>query len=290
MKKITVLFILALALLLVACGGEAELGTEDNPIAMSFVPSGDTEDIVASGDQLAQMISERTGLVIESEIGTNFAAVREAMGAGQAHIGWLNTFNYVLANEQYNVDVGLSGAWLQHLRARSSSAPTAARIRGRSGRQGNVLVDPNPLRLHHPPDKLAAQGSTSRPPSPMRRSRHPSEWILRVQRDCDAGATFSDARSEVEEELPDVMEQVVVLTETAAIPNDSVSFIEEFPEEMRAEIEAALLDIASTEEGAAALEQLYSISGLQEADDSFYDEFARPTRWHRHRRARPVTQ
>ena len=69
------------------------------------------------------------------------------------------------------------------------------------------------------------------------------------------------------------MEQVVVLTETAAIPNDSVSFIEEFPEEMRAEIEAALLDIASTEEGAAALEQLYSISGLQEADDSFYDEF-----------------
>jgi phosphonate transport system substrate-binding protein len=64
-----------------------------------------------------------------------------------------------------------------------------------------------------------------------------------------------------------------VLAETTAIPNDSVAFIEEFPEETRAEIVAALLDIAATEEGAAALQQLYSISGLVEQDDSFYDAF-----------------
>ena len=35
----------------------------------------------------------------------------------------------------------------------------------------------------------------------------------------------------------------------------------------------ALLAYAETEEGTAALENLYSISGLQEADDSFYDQF-----------------
>ncbi len=72
------LFAAFLALVLVACnlGGEPELGTEENPIVMSFVPSGDTQDIIASGDQLAAMINERTGLVIESNVGTDFAAVR----------------------------------------------------------------------------------------------------------------------------------------------------------------------------------------------------------------------
>ena len=35
----------------------------------------------------------------------------------------------------------------------------------------------------------------------------------------------------------------------------------------------ALLEIAGTEEGEEALENLYSISGLQAADDSFYDAF-----------------
>jgi phosphonate transport system substrate-binding protein len=91
--------------------------------------------------------------------------------------------------------------------------------------------------------------------------------------ECDAGATYVDARSAVEEDFPDVTEQVLVLAETTDIPNDSVAFIEEFPEEMRQEIVSALLDIASTEEGQEALNTLYSIDNLQEADDSFYDEF-----------------
>ena len=281
MKKMlaAVLVLLSLALLLVACGGEAELGTADNPIVMSFVPSGDTEDIVASGDQLAQMIAERTGLTIDSEIGTNFAAVREAMGAGQAHIGWLNTFNYVLANEQYNVDVGLvterfgSSTYVGQIVVRADSGiETVADL------EGKVMcwVDPNSTSGYIIPRiELAAEGLDvdTAFANEIEAGTHPNVIISVYNGDCDAGATFSDARGDVEEDLPDVMEQVVVLTETTAIPNDSVSFIAEFPEETRAEIEAALLDIASTEDGAAALEMLYSISGLQEADDSFYDEF-----------------
>ena len=205
MKKITVLFILALALLLVACGGEAELGTEDNPIAMSFVPSGDTEDIVASGDQRAQMISERTGLVIESEIGTNFAAVREAMGAGQAHIGWLNTFNYVLANEQYNVDVGLvterfgSSTYLGQIVVRADSG-----IESVADLEGKVMcwVDPNSTSGYIIPRiELAAQGLDVETAfaNEIEAGTHPNVIISVYNGDCDAGATFSDARGDVEE-------------------------------------------------------------------------------------------
>jgi phosphonate transport system substrate-binding protein len=91
--------------------------------------------------------------------------------------------------------------------------------------------------------------------------------------DCDAGATFVDARSSVEEDLPDVNEKVVVLATTSDIPNDSVAFIAEFPEETRQQIVTALLAIAASEEGQAALNTLYSIDNLQAADDSFYDAF-----------------
>lgn len=281
MKKIAVvlLVLLAISALLVACGGEADLGTEENPIVMSFVPSGDTEEIVASGDQLAQMITERTDLVVDANVGTDFAAVREAMGAEQAHIGWLNTFNYVLANEQYNVDVGLvterfgSSTYIGQIIVRADSG-----IETLQDLNGKVMcwVDPNSTSGYIIPRiMLAAEGVDPETAfaNEIEAGSHPNVVISVYNGDCDAGATFSDARSNVEEDFPDVMEQVVVLAETTAIPNDSVAFIEEFPEETRAEVVSALLDIAGTEEGAAALEQLYSISGLVEADDSFYDEF-----------------
>jgi basic membrane protein A len=87
---------------------EEAAGDSDVTIVMSFVPSGDTEEIVASGDELAMMVAERTGYNVESNVATSFAAVIEAMGAGNAQVGWLNTFGYILANEKYGVDVALA--------------------------------------------------------------------------------------------------------------------------------------------------------------------------------------
>jgi phosphonate transport system substrate-binding protein len=91
--------------------------------------------------------------------------------------------------------------------------------------------------------------------------------------DCDVGVSYADARSSIEEDFPDVKEVVVVLATTSDIPNDSVSFAKDFDPELRQQIVDALLEIAGTEEGQVALENLYSIAGLVPADDSFYDVF-----------------
>ena len=45
------------------------------------------------------------------------------------------------------------------------------------------------------------------------------------------------------------------------------------PADTREKLVNALLEIAASEEGQAALESLYSIAGLEAADDSFYDGF-----------------
>jgi phosphonate transport system substrate-binding protein len=275
---LTLLSVVALGV--AACGGgEAELGTEENPIVMSFVPSGDTQEIIASGDELAAMISERTGLVIEANVGTDFAAVREAMCAEQAHIGWLNTFNYVLANEVCGVDVALvterfgSTTYTGQFNIHADSD-----IESLEDLEGKTVcwVDPNStsgyiiprimLRANgiNPEDAFAQQ---------IEAGSHNNVVTQVYNQECDVGTTYADARSSVEEELPDVKEQVQVLATTTDIPNDNVAFIEEFPEEQRQEIENALLEIAGTEEGQEALNELYSIAGLQEADNSFYDAF-----------------
>ena len=56
-KKFWLTVIGLAAVVALALGGcSPKLGTDKNPIVMSFVPSGDTEEIIASGETLAEMI------------------------------------------------------------------------------------------------------------------------------------------------------------------------------------------------------------------------------------------
>ncbi|MCL4805342.1 MAG: phosphate/phosphite/phosphonate ABC transporter substrate-binding protein [Anaerolineae bacterium] len=280
-RRFVLLFVIVsvLALALAACGGEPALGTAENPIVMSFVPSGDTQDIIASGDTLAKMVSERTGLTVNANVGTDFSSVREAMCAGQAQIGWLNTFNYVLANEQCGVDAAMATS-----RFGSSTYAGQIIVRADSGittledLKGKVMcwVDPASTSGYIIPRiMLAANGVNPDTDfsQTIEAGSHNNVVTQVYNGDCDAGATFSDARTGIEEEFPDVLDKVVVLATTSDIPNDSVSFIKDFPPEMRTKIVTALLDISASPEGQEALNTLYNIESLVESNDAFYDVF-----------------
>ena len=102
---------------------------------------------------------------------------------------------------------------------------------------------------------------------------HPNAVTAVYNGDCDVSVSYVDARDSVEDDLPDVKEKVVVLATTRDIPNDSVSFTKDFPEDLRTQIVAALLAYSATEEGKEVLNTLYNINSLQESDDSFYDGF-----------------
>jgi phosphonate transport system substrate-binding protein len=267
-----------MAVLLAGCG-EPELGTADNPIVMAFVPSLDSQEVLASGEAIAKMLEEETGLVVKPNVGTDFAAVREAMGAGQAHIGWLNTFNYVLASEKYDVEVGLvtqrygSTSYFGQINVGADTGITTI-----EDLKGKVFcwVDPNSTSGYIIP-RIFLQANGIDPDADfvqtVEAGSHDQVIVAVYNGDCDAGASFVDARDNVEDDFPDVKEKVLVLAETAEIPNDSVSFIKDFPAEMRQKIIDALLAYAQTDEGKEALNTLYDIEGLQAADDTFYDGF-----------------
>ena len=69
------------------------------------------------------------------------------------------------------------------------------------------------------------------------------------------------------------MQKVRILAVSAAIPNDTLSFGPEFPADIRAKIEEALLAFAKTEAWGTSIgsADFYGWSGIEPATDAEYD-------------------
>lgn len=82
-----------------------------------------------------------------------------------------------------------------------------------------------------------------------------------------------DARANIRETAPDVIEQVKVLRLSAPIPNDTLSFGPDFPEDLRTQIVDALIAFSKTEGWASSIgsEDFYGWSSIAPVEDSLYD-------------------
>ncbi|HIQ00695.1 MAG TPA: phosphate/phosphite/phosphonate ABC transporter substrate-binding protein [Anaerolineales bacterium] len=260
---------------------EPELGSEENPIIWAFVPSGEMERVAAGAQAVADLLHEETGLYFETTVATEYAGVIEAMCSDppEAHMGSLATFAYVLA-----ADRGCAEAELVAVRYGSPTYNGQIIVRTDSGitsiadLAGKTFCRPDPLSTSGwiiPMLTMRAAGIN--PETDLAEvvdsGAHDAVVAAVYNGECDAGATYVDARSRIEEDYPDVMEQVVVIEITADIPNDGVQYVPSFPRELRDQINAALLKIAQTEEGQEALDVAYQWAGLELHDDSFYDPF-----------------
>jgi phosphonate transport system substrate-binding protein len=82
-----------------------------------------------------------------------------------------------------------------------------------------------------------------------------------------------DARANVRDTAPDVIDKVRILRLSAPIPNDTLSFGPDFPPEVREQIINALIEFSGTDAWATSIgsEDFYGWSGLQIVDNSAYD-------------------
>ncbi len=76
-------------------------------VQMLFVPSVEQGTLVRRGDELARFIRADSGLTLRSQVPTSYAAVIQALGAGQADVAWIPAFAYVLANARYGAEARL---------------------------------------------------------------------------------------------------------------------------------------------------------------------------------------
>ena len=82
-----------------------------------------------------------------------------------------------------------------------------------------------------------------------------------------------DARINIRTEAPDVIQKVRILTISPPIPNDTLSFGPDFPEDLRAQIEQALIDFSTTDAWADSIgnNDFYGWTGIEPATDAEYD-------------------
>jgi len=82
-----------------------------------------------------------------------------------------------------------------------------------------------------------------------------------------------DARANIREGAPDVIQKVRILFISGDIPNDTMSFSPEFPADLRKKIGDALLAFAETEAWGESIgnQDFYDWSGISPATDAEYD-------------------
>lgn len=216
-------------------------GSEDDPLVVMLIPSENAEAVQTGATGIFDIVAEKTGIYMESIVATDYSAAIEAICNGEADIVALNTFGYILANQRECADVGLvsvrNGApfYQGQIVTRADSG-----IESYADLAGKTFCRPDALSTSGwivPSIALAANGiDIENDIELIDVGSHDAVITSVYNGDCDAGATFADARTRVQDELADVMEQVVVIELSAPIPNDTISFATEFDEEMRANL------------------------------------------------------
>jgi len=271
------------------------LGTPENPLIMALAPSATTQELIASGEAIAAQLSAVTGYTIITTVPTSYSALVEAMGAGNAHIGWLPPFAYVVAHGKGYADVALitirfgsdhyGAQFIAHVdsgftsyfdaatNANTADAPTAL---AQFADKKPCWTDPLSSSGYVIPSGYLAASDINLKAAAFIQGHPQVVRAVYARGICDFGATYIDARtsSALQADLPDVMDKVVVIWRTdPIIPNDNVSYATNVPDDVRAALTAAFLQVTQTEEGKAAIKSIYNIEELAERDDTFYDEF-----------------
>jgi phosphonate transport system substrate-binding protein len=282
MRKNRLFIFLALGVLLIsalalgACAREADLGTEENPQIWVFVPSGEFDRVTAGGESMADLIFEETGLVVDIFVATDNTSAIEAMCSDppKAHIGSLNTFSYIQA-----ADRGCAEAGLVAVRFGSPTYNGQIYVRADSGYDdiselnGVTFCRDDAFSTSSwiiPSIELAAVGVEV---TPKDAGSHDAAVAGVYEGECEAGASYVDARTRIEEEHPDVMEVIKVIFQTTDIPNDGVQYVPSLSDELKTQLNDAFLAFAATEEGLEAMDTAYQWAGLEAHGDSFYDPF-----------------
>jgi len=267
------------SLVLSACG-PAKVGTEENPILWVFVPSREGEEVTTAAEGVADLLHEKTGLYFKTFVATDYTAAIEALCSdpAKAHMGSLATFALITAADRKCATPALVAS------RRGSLTYTGQIIAGAdtgisslADIKGKTFCATEPTSTSGwiiPSVMLRAAGLNLDTDLTVTYAGGHDAAVLGVYNgDCEAGASFVDARTLIEGDHPDVMEKVSVVEVSIDIPNDGVQFVNSFDAELKGQIVAALLEIASTEDGAATLNAAYQWDGLEAHGNEFYDPF-----------------
>jgi phosphonate transport system substrate-binding protein len=278
-----------------------EVGSQERPLNMFFIPSDDTQTISRNAETTAQFVAKFVsqklyakdeGFYIRSAVPNSYIAVIESFVTGRSDFAALGTFDYVLAKDVKKAPIE---AILNIVRGVDEITYKAAII----AREGSGIdrledfagkkfayVDPASAAGFVLPALLFEEKKINLGESVFAQ-RHDNVVTMVYQKQVDGGAIYysppkegkmRDARMKVLTQFPDVEKKVKIVGFTREIPNSPWVLrtnLYSDPEKYRKVKEAlqeALIAFSKTEEGKSTLDQIYSITGFVKTSDEDFTE------------------
>lgn len=278
MKKFSVLvFLLSLSLVLVACGDK-----ETDTLVMGFVPSQDSENIADTVKPLADKLSEELGVKVEGRVMTNYNSLVEGMGSNQIQIGFIPAFGYVLANEQYDVEVilksmrnGSATYKAQYVVRTDSGIDSLEDLEGKiwtfsdKGSTSGYLFPAKQL-MEKFDLKTATELESEFFSNVLQAGSHDTAALSVLDGDADVATTFDDVRDTLEKDYPEIKNDLKIIDYTVEIPNDTISVTKELSDDLVKQIREALMSFNDDPDMIKIMNDVYNWDGITEAEDKEY--------------------
>lgn len=272
------------------------LGTDKNPLILALAPSArPAPEVIDAGNVIKSLLEKATGYKIVTVIPPNETELVKGFGIGNAHIGVLSPFAYLMASNEGSVeaafarqsngtifygaqfivqsDAGFISYFDPIKNENSADAPQAL---SQFNNKKPCWTDEFSPSGYVVPLGFLGQANV-KTSAPAFLAGHPA--VVRAVYAggiCDFGATYVDARAYpgLEDAYPDVMKKVLVVWRIPPIiPYETLVFARGMSVDMRRALERAFVDLMSAPEGKTALQKLYGFTAMSIARDDQYDEF-----------------
>jgi phosphonate transport system substrate-binding protein len=256
-------------------------GEVPDRLVLGMVPSREADVIVDSLAPIAEMLSERLLIPVDTFVSTNFVGLVEAVGTGRVDIGLFGPAALVQAMDVHGARVILAS-----VRRGSTTYRSQFNVRCDSGiedfedlRGGTIaFVDPGSASGYQFPYVSLLQRGIN-PDTEMTSifaGSHDAAALAVYNGDVDVAVTFggspgSDGRETIESDFPDVKDVVCILGYSDDIPNDGAVVRAGLDPELADQIAQALIDIAETEEGRVHTQALFNVTAFARVEPEAYD-------------------
>ncbi len=274
------------------------LGDEGNPVKIGFILRPELVEQEEAAEDIAFLIAEDTGYAVEASFYPDFISLSSAIMDGDLDLFWLAPFEYLYLNWEGAAEIVLV---TNHLGVYAYGVQFMAHIdRGftpyydpETGQSdGNMiialqqfagtrpcLINPDSIPGYFVPMGLLANASTPTRDPVFAYDYSAVVRALYIQGICDFGvgyALIGDPRTagDVQQDLPDVQEQVQVIWQSEGIiPNLNLSTSTNLPLNIEYRLKEAFLNLSETEEGLTLITTAldYQVDALKEVSDQFYN-------------------
>jgi phosphonate transport system substrate-binding protein len=269
-------FVVALAVGLV---GATRPARAQSSLHLVLTPSQKPTDLLASGEEFAQVLGKLIGMPVRVTVASDYAAVIEALRNRSADLAFVHPGGYVLASREAKARIVAKNLW--HGKSsftariyvrRDSGIKTVEDLRGKT----IAFVDPASSSGYvYPMVLLIRRGLvTNRDPKTFFKEvvfsgAHDASMRALLNGHVDAIASFDLAREQYLKD-PAERERIVFVAETEPIPEAGIAARDGLDPAVVAKVRAALLQIRGPAY-APLLKRLYDIDGFDPAEDREYD-------------------